>query len=846
MVGVLAACTGSHWDSGGTWLGQHILALSWLTTAGALLATGWVSDIRRPTESENAIPWWTQIISRRAVIGWVTAIVTVVTLLAFGGGWADPYRPYWPCAVVLAASALTGALALWTRWGGFVYASGLLVNVAGHLTWLAWSESAVGIAAGSVTERLVLTHVLCLGLASLSWSVIELGGRRGLRLLVSTEMVPQFRYLAIWTALGLLGVTVGFQVLADATGNALPPQDLAVWFVLPVLLSAVALTLWDRLEQRWAAPWPQFYTLGLLIIGSALHFAGLTPPWLGWTLALTLGAYVLLTTLACDFGLRRFDFAKDLGMPQRIVERPFAWFIPTQLIISAAVTILSVWVCLTFAAMGPRFGGVAAVALLVPAGVVLTTHWGRLTVRWEQFPNRNDAVLNDVGHARRAVLLLGVLTCACLHIALVAPDSDAPWLHRTVLLMAAMTLTSAAYGFLLRRLLPADSSWVGAARRLATPLGVTACGVLFLVLAQEFFRYDLVTRRTPLAPVGVVIVSIALAVLIAGSLTFALSPARDVFQLSERRRTLYVYAAEILLVVLWFHVRLNVPFVIPEYIARYWMFAVMAVAFLGVGLSELCQRRGLQVLADPLQRTAMFLPLLPLAAFLTRPVLNLGVAEETVAGLAPLTRLLARLPNDHRVHASLWMLMGLLYLVVALSRRSSNLALAAAVLANFGLWVLFGHHDRLTFLVHPQLWLIPVGLIALAAEQLNRDRVLPAQTLALRYVGLLLVYLSSTADLFIAGLGHGVELPIVLALLSVSGVLLGILLRVRAFLFLGVTFLFLDVFSQIWHAAVDRAQTWVWWASGIVLGVAILTLFALFEKRRNDVLKMIDDLRRWR
>ena len=78
------------------------------------------------------------------------------------------------------------------------------------------------------------------------------------------------------------------------------------------------------------------------------------------------------------------------------------------------------------------------------------------------------------------------------------------------------------------------------------------------------------------------------------------------------------------------------------------------------------------------------------------------------------------------------------------------------------------------------------------------------------------------------------------------GVLLGILLQVRAFLFLGVTFLFLDVFSQIWHAAVDRAQTWVWWASGIVLGAAILTLFALFEKRRNDMLKVVDALKRWR
>jgi hypothetical protein len=69
---------------------------------------------------------------------------------------------------------------------------------------------------------------------------------------------------------------------------------------------------------------------------------------------------------------------------------------------------------------------------------------------------------------------------------------------------------------------------------------------------------------------------------------------------------------------------------------------------------------------------------------------------------------------------------------------------------------------------------------------------------------------------------------------------------VRAFLFLGVTFLSLDVFAQIRHAAVGRAQPWAWWASGIVLGAAILTLLSLFKKRRNDVLKVLDDLRRWR
>ena len=43
----------------------------------------------------------------------------------------------------------------------------------------------------------------------------------------------------------------------------------------------------------------------------------------------------------------------------------------------------------------------------------------------------------------------------------------------------------------------------------------------------------------------------------------------------------------------------------------------------------------------------------------------------------------------------------------------------------------------------------------------------------------------------------------------------------------------LDLFSMIWYAAVDLQQTWVWYASGIVLGVAVLALFAYLEKRKT-------------
>jgi hypothetical protein len=831
MAGALAACSVTRWDLGVLWLGHHVLSLTWLLVAAGVVVAAWVADSRRATLSEESPPWWTELVPPRSSVGWVSGIGAAVVLLAFLSGWTDPYRPYWPCGVVLAVSVLAGALAVWRRRGDDVYASGLLFNVVGHLAWWSWAETAVATDA-AIAYRLVLVHVICFALASLVWSAIELVGRRVFLMPVALKHLPPFRHLAAWAAVGFSIIAVGSTLAADVGEVPLSPHDTFVWFALVAILAAAVATLGDKRDQRWAGPLPQLYALGLLVIANVLHETGLPAQWLGWIAAVLLGPYALVASLVCWLGLRDSKFPAPLAKFVRPGGWPLAWFVPAQIVVSGVAAVLAVWICLTFTYLGPRLASFWAVACLVPAWALLTPAWDRLSAEWRLRAGRSLAFLTDATLPRLVALLLGVLAAACLHCAIVPPDYVAPWLHRSVLLMAAVTWMSALYGLLLPRLLPADSGWSALARRLATPLGVGACGLLLVVLAQEFASFNPDLWTTSLVWPGVVVVAVALAVLIVGALTFAVSPARDVFKLSDRRRTLYVYAAEVLLVLFLVHLRLNLPFIVPAYLWRCWVFGIMAVAFVGVGLSEICKRRGLRVLADPFQRTAMLLPVLPLAAFMLLP---LGRQHGDIDWMS----------DDYRWHASIWFMMGVLYLIVALTRRSSHLALAAAVLANFGLWVLFGHHDQVAFLVHPQLWLIPVGLIVLAAERLNHDRLQPAQALALRYAGLLLIYLSSTADMFITGLGQNVALPILLALLAVAGVLLGILLRVRAFLFLGVTFLFLVVFSQIWHAAVDRAQTWVWWASGLVLGIAILTLFALLEKRRNDVLKMLAEIKRW-
>jgi hypothetical protein len=482
--------------------------------------------------------------------------------------------------------------------------------------------------------------------------------------------------------------------------------------------------------------------------------------------------------------------------------------------------------CLDFPELVQRLAGPAAVLLLV-AGAALTAASGAGGMALER-------------PRQIACLALGAIAAVESSWAFLDPDCPAPWLHRQVLVLAVMVVMAALYG---------AWPWSGyrkAARTLAGALGALAIAVLALVLMQEFASYDSHTGHTPLTLSAVILVAVLLTAIIVGGLWLAVSKRFDPFGLSPRGRVRCVWGAEFVVVLLVVHLRLNVPELFHGFLEQHWAVILMALGFAGVGLGELCQRRRLPMLAEPLQRTGLFLPLLPVLAYLVRPAIDFDEVGQAMPGIQPVLRHLQNLPDSYQLNALLWFLLGILYIWMTLLKRTSAFALVGALFTNFGLWVILAHQEGMGFLLHPQLWLIPVGLIVLAAEHLHRERLTAAQSQAARYLGLLLIYLSSTADMFITGMGNSVLLPLALAVLCVIGVLAGILLRVRAFLFLGVTFLFLVIFAQIWHAAVDRAHTWIWWASGIVLGAAILTLFALFEKRRNDVLKLFDEIKRWK
>jgi len=303
------------------------------------------------------------------------------------------------------------------------------------------------------------------------------------------------------------------------------------------------------------------------------------------------------------------------------------------------------------------------------------------------------------------------------------------------------------------------------------------------------------------------------------SVFFALSPNHDPLALSERGRMKYVYAAELMLTLLFMHIRLTMPWLFHGFFEDYWPLVLMAIAFLGVVASESLRRRELLVLAKPIERTGAFLPLLPVVGF--------WMATSQVD------------------YSSLLFIVGGLYGLLSVLRRSFVFGALAAVAGNAGLWYVLQRTSDYQFLQHPQLWLIPVALSVLLAAYLNEDKLEEDQLAGIRYCSLVTIYASSTADIFINGVANSPWLPLILGAFALAGVFSGIMFRIRGLLLLGSVFLLLSIVTMIWYASANLGWTWLWYVAGIASGATIIFMFAVFEKKRSEVLRMVEGLKEW-
>jgi hypothetical protein len=558
---------------------------------------------------------------------------------------------------------------------------------------------------------------------------------------------------------------------------------------------------------------------GLVAVGIYLGGLELEAPLFHWALANGLAAYLLATSalwsgrerLRAILSVVRKDESTDdwatLSAPHsawpptltRFENAAHAWLVPVNVLLGALVLMLVVWIELSIASFTQRMVAAYAIGAQVFAIGLLARGAVRTPLQY-------------------LALVWGVLFAAAFGWAWLPPDFRAPWLHRLVVTVAALAAMVVVYGFGLVKFFRRENEWTRAAARLVPSLAALAAVLILVAVGIETAAYAQ-NGSVPIARPALVAVALALVGLAAGALAAAVLPGRDPLGLSERGRTVYVYAAEALIALVCLHIRVTMPWLFRGWFQQFWPLVVMGIAFVGVGFGELFRRRQQRVLSEPLETSGALLPILPAVGFWIL---------------------------SSQVHYSLLLLsIGVLYAALSALRQSFLYGVLAALAANGSLWYLLSDREGLSLAEHPQLWLIPPAVCALAAGYINRQRLTPQQSAALRYAAAIVIYVSSTADVFINGVADAPWLPAVLAGLSIVGVLAGILLRVRAFLYLGTAFLVVALMTIIWHAAIHEQRTWILWLAGIVTGVLIIALFGLFEKRRDDVLRVVEEMKHW-
>ncbi|MGD9722986.1 MAG: hypothetical protein AB7O59_21435 [Pirellulales bacterium] len=810
-LAVMAAAVAGAWDVG-NWLAYHTLAVGHMVIAVVVLAIAWRE---RRTVATNAgvtsaaTSYGADTLRAadlpaqlRAVSAWLTGagnavwsvLARAVVLVLAVRELPDDFN--WPLAGLIVL-AVTGAAAAWIfQRRRYLYDAALMTNLAGSIAWIKFS-----VVPG--LTNFVLANVVLLAAPVIAWLAIERASIAR-RSFVSSWNVPPVHRVATRLSILALAVLAGIGLYADA--RQLAPMAAAHWLSWTALaVTALAVTALAALACLYEGPVrdaiARLYVLGLVAVAMLVNVFDLPPQWLLWTGNMVLAAYVLATSYlwSCRRGLSAWAKRFRISVAADHELAGLAWLVPCNLLLVALVVTLTGLVELTQLDVSLRVLASQAVLAQV-VSVALIARGDR------------RGVLQETS------LALGALGAVLFAWAWIVPSAPGALLHTLVVTSAALAAVAAFYGLGLGKLLRDGSDWLAPARR-TTPwlFGATVAG-LAATLSTEVFEFAQV-GTVAIAWPAILAVALTLGGLALAALAAALLPGRDPLSLSERGRTLYVYGAEVLLALLFVHLRLTMPWLFAGFFQQFWPLIVMAIAFAGVGFAELCRRYRQPVLAEPLENTGALLPVLP--------VLGFWFAQSQVD------------------YSLLLVAVGVLYAGLSIARRSFGFGVLAAVAANGGLWYFLNRQDGWGFLAHPQIWIIPPAVCVLVAAYLNRSQLSDAQMTAVRYSSTMCIYVSSTADIFVIGVAQNPWLPLVLAGLSILGILAGIALRVRAFLLLGTSFLGLALFTMIWHAAVDLDQTWIWFVSVVVAGVLIFVMFAIFEKKRREVLEAFERIKHW-
>lgn len=408
-----------------------------------------------------------------------------------------------------------------------------------------------------------------------------------------------------------------------------------------------------------------------------------------------------------------------------------------------------------------------------------------------------------------------------------AISSEVAWFHRLARVFIAYTMVVTAVFFGRRKYYV--EQWDSQIKAwLRTLLSVVSCLLLIVMLFELAFFVESKGRLSSIIFMGE-LVGISLGIIALGWMLFTmgLDPDDSPFEsMSLSAQKGCVYFAEMMLFAFGGHIYFGKP----EWFAilgSQWPFVIMALAFIGAIISEVCRQRETHVLSEPIHNTAFFLPAIPILTLWMFP---------TGGGA---------LFNDY---SQLFFGAAIINLLMASLRKSFLHSVVAAISGNASLWLYFTSSDSLSFVDDPQFWVIPPAVSMIIVAQIFKSQLTRSQLISIRYMSLTLVYLTASFDMIAnwASNNHLQEM-IILGVLSLLGVGFGALFRIPQFVYLGLVFLIMTLLSMVISVIYAGGELNEIALFVSVIGVGILILIALSarDKYQEKLKRWIDKIDSW-
>jgi hypothetical protein len=539
-----------------------------------------------------------------------TAAGVVVVALSFRSLTNADASAWWAIGPLLAMTLFAATVSWRTKARAYIFAAGLLFYVSVSVWWVLVEQNSLDLA------DFLLVNLIANALAGLVWLWLDLRARNSED---SVGYYFSFHNFAAPFLTSVLALLIFLNFFKPSWLFPTPGLTSLAFLSLATLMIACLL---DRYAKLAVAG---LYVLGLIACAYGLQQLNLTSTRFVWAATVILSTYSLCVTLVWHWRRRLINFATRHHVPERMKAdaTQLHWLSAVTGIALVTTGVLAYWINLNSVDFSLRV--TAAFAFLAQFLTV-----GLLA----------EGV--EAKDSRRAAILVAVIGAIFIGWSWLTPGINSTWLNRSVILMVVVFALTALYGLVLDKLSARYSEWTGAARACVPWVLGAGVAALFFCLGTEV-RYQLDFGAVLVHPLALTTIALSLVAAIVISVLFALSPNHDPLSLSERGRMKYVYAGEVMLALLFLHIRLTMPWLFTGFIERYWPLVVMLIAYFGVVTSEALRRRKLLVLSQPLERTGAFIPLLPVFGFwIVSSEVDFSVLLFIVGGLYGLLSILRR------------------------------------------------------------------------------------------------------------------------------------------------------------------------------------------------------------